>query len=469
MFNFRSLYFRMTIVHYVGMILLPINAFLFSSNTISQTIQIIITLALIIHELDERKNGKQLSQKLVEFLKNMDNKNATLQINTSMANEYSQIKEVIDKREVQLLKKEQEDLALIMQANAVMNNLKQGLYSKTIEASTSNEPLELFKESVNEMILETKKHFANTNKILNEYTNYDYRNQLSIDGLIKEGDLEQIVSSVNQLKEAITQMLLDNKKNGVNLQNSSEVLLDNVDKLNLSSNEATKSLQYTSTALETITFNVSQTTQQMNQMSTLANAVISSANTGKKLASQTTSAMDEISTQVNQINEAIAIIDQIAFQTNILSLNAAVEAATAGEAGKGFAVVASEVRNLANRSTQAAKEIKNIVEFAKEKADQGKDIANDMIEGYSCLHHDIDKTIHIINNVANISKEQQEGIVQINNSMSILEQQVHTNSEVSSQAHIIATNTSNIANTIVDKANEKEFENKDTISCSRCA
>jgi methyl-accepting chemotaxis protein len=75
--------------------------------------------------------------------------------------------------------------------------------------------------------------------------------------------------------------------------------------------------------------------------------------------------MDEIDNQVNAINEAITVIDQIAFQTNILSLNAAVEAATAGEAGKGFAVVAQEVRNLANRSADAAREIKNLVENEK--------------------------------------------------------------------------------------------------------
>jgi methyl-accepting chemotaxis protein len=86
-----------------------------------------------------------------------------------------------------------------------------------------------------------------------------------------------------------------------------------------------------------------------------------SSNDGEKLAEQTTEAMNEIDEEVNAINEAITIIDQIAFQTNILSLNAAVEAATAGEAGKGFAVVAQEVRNLASRSAEAANEIKELV------------------------------------------------------------------------------------------------------------
>ena len=83
-------------------------------------------------------------------------------------------------------------------------------------------------------------------------------------------------------------------------------------------------------------------------------------------------AMDEINETVININEAISVIDQIAFQTNILSLNAAVEAATAGEAGKGFAVVAQEVRNLASRSAEAAKEIKDLVENATVRANNGK-------------------------------------------------------------------------------------------------
>ncbi|MFW3372652.1 methyl-accepting chemotaxis protein [Aliarcobacter butzleri] len=463
MFNLKSLYFRMTIVHYLGIIILPLNAILFTTSTISQIVQIIITLALIVHELDERKNGKLLSKELVNFLKNMDNKNVSFEINTSMASEYSEIKDVIDKREKELLQKEKEESVLIEEAKIVMNQVKHGIYSQTITSISSNNSLEEFKKSVNEMIIETREHFLNINSILEKYTNYDYKEKLELKRISSNGEFQHLVDAINKLKEAITQMLVENKINGITLQNSSKILLTNVDKLNLSSNEAANSLKNTSTVLSEITQNVDKTSTQTIQMSSLANAVIGYSKEGLNLAQKTTTAMDEINEKVSAINESITIIDQIAFQTNILSLNAAVEAATAGEAGRGFAVVAAEVRNLANRSTQAAYEIKKLVESANIKANDGKTIANEMIEGYTVLNTNIDKTIELISSVADISKEQQVGIIQINSAINILEQQIKANAEVSAQANNIAIKTSNIANTIVDTANQKEFEGKEKI------
>lgn len=463
MFNLKSLYFRMTIVHYLGIILLPLNAILFTTSTISQIVQFIITLALIVHELDERKNGKLLSKELVNFLKNMDNKNVSFEINTSMASEYSEIKDVIDKREKELLQKEKEESILIEEAKIIMNQVKHGIYSQTITSISSNNSLEEFKKSVNEMIVETREHFLNINSILEKYTNYNYKEKLELKRISSSGEFQHLVEAINKLKEAITQMLVENKINGITLQNSSKILLTNVDKLNLSSNEAANSLKNTSTVLSEITQNVDKTSTQTIQMSSLANAVIGYSKEGLNLAQKTTTAMDEINEKVSAINESITIIDQIAFQTNILSLNAAVEAATAGEAGRGFAVVAAEVRNLANRSTQAAYEIKKLVESANIKANDGKTIANEMIEGYTVLNTNIDKTIELISSVADISKEQQVGIVQINSAINILEQQIKANAEVSSQANNIAIKTSNIANTIVDTANQKEFEGKENI------
>ena len=173
--------------------------------------------------------------------------------------------------------------------------------------------------------------------------------------------------------------------------------------------------------------------------------------------------MDEINVQVNAINESISVIDQIAFQTNILSLNAAVEAATAGEAGKGFAVVAAEVRNLASRSAEAAREIKAIVENATSKANQGKQIAGHMIDGYKQLNQNISQTINLISDIEMSSKEQLSGIEQINDAVNSLDQQTQKNAAIATQAHDIALITDNIAKLVVSNANAKEFIGKNEV------
>ncbi len=175
------------------------------------------------------------------------------------------------------------------------------------------------------------------------------------------------------------------------------------------------------------------------------------------------STLIDLINQVQDINDAIAVIDQIAFQTNILSLNAAVEAATAGEAGRGFAVVAQEVRNLASRSADAAKEIKNIVEQARNKADVGKTIANNMIIGYGSLNQNITQTIELIENIEHASKEQLQGIEQINDAVNALDQQTQQNAVVALQSHEVAVITDSIAKLVVKNANEKEFIGKNAV------
>ncbi|MFY9094871.1 methyl-accepting chemotaxis protein, partial [Aliarcobacter butzleri] len=259
-------------------------------------------------------------------------------------------------------------------------------------------------------------------------------------------------------------LLVENKRNGLTLEDSSHILLENVNKLNISSNEAAASLEETAAAIEEITSNIRNTTQNISKMATLSNQVTKSVTQGESLANKTTNAMDEINNQVNLINDAISVIDNIAFQTNILSLNAAVEAATAGEAGKGFAVVAQEVRNLASRSAEAAREIKSIVENATIKANEGKDISKNMIEGYVGLTKDIQQTITLIQDIEMSSKEQLVGIEQINDAVNQLDRQTQQNAMVSSQTHDVAIVTDEIAKMVVSDANEKEFIGKDEVS-----
>ncbi|GAB1464965.1 hypothetical protein MASR2M54_04650 [Aliarcobacter cryaerophilus] len=345
-----------------------------------------------------------------------------------------------------------------------MMRVRNGWYSQTIDKSTPNASLEEFKNELNEMIIHTKDRFQHINEVLASYSVYDYRPILKLGDEDEEGGvLEKMINGINALQVAIVSMLKDSLKNGIKLENSSKALIDNVHTLNQSSNEAAASLEETAAALEEITSTVTSNSNNVIQMSGYSNEVSNSAKKGQEMARNTAVAMDEITNQVTNINEAIAVIDQIAFQTNILSLNAAVEAATAGEAGKGFAVVAQEVRNLATRSAEAAKEIKNIVEMATSKAQEGKNISDLMIKDYEELLTNIEKSSQMINEISNASKEQQAGISQINDTVTMLDQKTQQNAIIASKTQDIANETDNISKHIVEDVLEKKFLGKDKI------
>ncbi|WP_418186298.1 methyl-accepting chemotaxis protein [Aliarcobacter vitoriensis] len=387
--------------------------------------------------------------------------NTTELLEDSSKDEFGQMAKVVNENIIKTKAGIEEDRKLIDETISVLSEFEQGDLCQRLNIEVSNPALMQLKEVLNNMAYNLENNIDNVLKVLEQYSNYNYLNKINEKGLKEH--LLKLASGVNHLGDSITQMLVENKSNGLTLDKSSNVLLGNVDKLNLSSNEAAASLEETAAALEEITSNIRNNTNSIAQMASFSKNVTQSASQGENLANQTNVSMDEINAQVTAINEAISVIDQIAFQTNILSLNAAVEAATAGEAGKGFAVVAQEVRNLASRSAEAAKEIKDIVELATLKANEGKDIANNMIEGYKDLNSNISQTMNLISDIQNASNEQLLGIEQINDAVNQLDQQTQQNAMVASQTHDIAIVTDEIAKLIVSDTNEKEFIGKDEV------
>jgi len=350
--------------------------------------------------------------------------------------------------------------AVIVAVKEAVDSAKEGHLNQTIQKSTQNQGVDELKESVNELF-----SFLTTtiNGDLNKVSDIIHKSQdLNFTTRI-DGELGTVSKGLNDLSDIINDMLVESKSNGLTLDNSSDVLLKNVDVLNQNSNEAAAALEETAAALEEVTSNISSTTTNIIQMSDLASNVTESASKGEALANQTTEAMNEIDQEVNAINDAITVIEQIAFQTNILSLNAAVEAATAGEAGKGFAVVAQEVRNLASRSAEAANEIKTLVQNATTKANDGKRISDEMISGYAQLNENISKTIELIKDVEMASKEQQTGIVQINDAVNSLDQQTQQNAMMASATHDIAMDIDEGAKLLLNDANQKEFIGKNNV------
>jgi len=364
----------------------------------------------------------------------------------------------------ELKSKRDKDIQFIQDIQSVMNRVKKGWFSQKIEANSSNPIMLELKNTINEALDSLKTNFITINGTLEEYSNHNYTQTLKLDNVEPNGVFDKLIIDVNKLQDGITNILIENKSNGLTLDISSNKLLGNVDTLNKNSYKAAAALEETAAAIEEISSNISHNTENVVKMSNFATSVTTSVKNGESLAKETTIAMTEIDEEVNAINDAISVIDQIAFQTNILSLNAAVEAATAGEAGKGFAVVAQEVRNLASRSAEAANEIKSLVLKATQKANNGKDIADKMIVGYTELNENISKTIETISDVEMASKEQLQGIEQINDAINSIDQQTQQNASIASLTNDIAIQTDTIAKLIVENANKKEFNGKNNVN-----
>ncbi len=194
------------------------------------------------------------------------------------------------------------------------------------------------------------------------------------------------------------------------------------------SSEQASSLEETASSLEEMASMAKQNADNASQANTLADSASGEAQKGNEAMNRMAKAIEDIKKSSDETAKIIKTIDEIAFQTNLLALNAAVEAARAGEAGKGFAVVAEEVRNLAQRSAEAARDTSNMIEGAQKNADNGVQVSQEVATSLGSIVDSIQKTTSLINEITAASKEQSDGINQVNQAMSQMDQVTQTNS-----------------------------------------
>jgi methyl-accepting chemotaxis protein len=257
--------------------------------------------------------------------------------------------------------------------------------------------------------------------------------------LIAHGDLRQgpavtgrdeasdMMRSLTEMQQSLAKIVGQVHESAGNIQvASSEVSTGNND-LSQRTEQTAANLQETAASMGQLTVTVRQSADAAATANQLASSAASVAERGGAVVAQVVSTMDDINASSKKISDIIGTIDGIAFQTNILALNAAVEAARAGEQGRGFAVVASEVRSLAQRSAEAAREIKALIGASVDKVETGSRLVQDAGTTMGEIVASVKRVTDIIGEITAAAAEQSQGIGQVNTAVSQLDQMTQQN------------------------------------------
>jgi len=253
-----------------------------------------------------------------------------------------------------------------------------------------------------------------------------------------ERDQSSLIYAMKRMRDGLTGTISQIKSSADNVATAAKEISHGNTDLSQRTEEQAASLEQTSASMEQITSTVRQTADNAKQASQLADAAADITNRGGGMVGEVVSTMRDISGESHKMVEIIAVIEGIAFQTNILALNAAVEAARAGEQGRGFAVVASEVRTLAQRSATAAKEIRELIQTSVDKVGSGSELVEKAGSTMQEAQAAIGRVTGIVREIANAAAEQSTGIDQVNIAVTQMDQVTQQNAALVEQASAAA-------------------------------
>lgn len=255
-------------------------------------------------------------------------------------------------------------------------------------------------------------------------------------------ETSQLLNSLKDMNQGLQTIVAQVRSSTSTIEDASaQIAAGNLDLSQRTENQA-HALGITASSMEQLTSTVKQNAETAQQANLLAQQASEVASQGGQVVSEVIKTMGTINASSHQIVDIIAVIDGIAFQTNILALNAAVEAARAGEQGRGFAVVAAEVRNLAQRSASAAKEIKTLISQSVENVNRGSHLVDDAGSTMNDLVARVNKVTQLIAEIANASSEQTRGLEQANSSLFQIDEATQQNAALVEQASAAAASLS---------------------------
>jgi methyl-accepting chemotaxis protein len=263
---------------------------------------------------------------------------------------------------------------------------------------------------------------------------------------LSEGDLTQYIetelfgefniigTSINEFIDVLNNMVGDIRNASTNVFDSAREIAAGNSELSHRTESQASSLEETASAMEELTSTVQQNAENSTEASKLSASVMNKASNGGAVVKNAITAMSDINKSSKKIADIIGVIDEIAFQTNLLALNAAVEAARAGEQGRGFAVVAAEVRNLAQRSAGAAKEIKSLISDSVEAVGQGTKLVDETGQTFTELVGAIEEVSKMIGDIDSAGKEQSAGIGEVSAAVSQMDEMTQQNAALVEEA-----------------------------------
>ncbi|VUD56408.1 Methyl-accepting chemotaxis protein II [Thalassocella blandensis] len=249
-----------------------------------------------------------------------------------------------------------------------------------------------------------------------------------------QGAFGQLKDDANTTADKLTEIISKIRVASNSIATSAEEIAQGNADLSQRTEEQASSLEETASSMEEMTSTVKQSSENAQEAKRMALETQTRARDGGDIVKRAVSAMEEINNSSKRISDIIGVIDEIAFQTNLLALNAAVEAARAGEQGRGFAVVAGEVRNLAQRSAGAAKEIKDLIRDSVSKVEDGASLVNQSGDTLSEIVRAVDEVTVMMQEIASAAQEQTSGIEQVNTAVTQMDEMTQQNAALVEEA-----------------------------------
>jgi methyl-accepting chemotaxis protein len=340
-----------------------------------------------------------------------------------------------------------DEVAIEAEVDALVEAASRGDFTRVIETAGKQGFFKTLSDGLNRLMSTTEVGINDILRMLGAMARGDMTEKITRD---YEGAFGQLKNDANATAEKLTDIISKIRQAAEMIRSgASEIAAGNAD-LSQRTEEQASSLEETAASMEEMTGTVKQSAENAKQANGLADEARKRAVSGGEVVERAVAAMSEINQASKRIADIIGVIDEIAFQTNLLALNAAVEAARAGEQGRGFAVVAGEVRNLAQRSAGAAKEIKELIRDSVSKVESGSHLVNESGATLREIVESVRRVSEMMREISDAAQEQTSGIEQVNTAVTQMDEMTQQNAALVEEATAAGETMASQANELAE-------------------